>query len=167
MVAGPPLISSDLVNRGLPLYFARPLGRKEYVLGKLSVLVILLSPVTWIPQLLIFGLHLLDASLQGAQQVWGALLASTATTVAIFLPVIFMREVEGQLFGDLAITIAIAVVVSLIVAMTVLPLAAKLWLTDETLTDHNAKLWRRITNFVMRSTSTAKKRWLMEGSSEI
>jgi ABC-2 type transport system permease protein len=54
LVAGPPLISSDLVNRGLPLYFARPLGRGEYVLGKLSVLVILLSPVTWIPQLLIF-----------------------------------------------------------------------------------------------------------------
>jgi ABC-type transport system involved in multi-copper enzyme maturation permease subunit len=54
LVAGPPLISSDLVNRGLPLYFARPLGRGEYVLGKLSVLVILLSPVTWIPQLVIF-----------------------------------------------------------------------------------------------------------------
>jgi multidrug efflux pump subunit AcrB len=107
------------------------------------------------------GVNTFDASLQGAQQVWGALLASTATTVAIFLPVIFMREVEGQLFGDLAITIAIAVVVSLLVAMTVLPLAAKLWLTDETLTDHNAPLWRRITNFVMRSTSTPKKRWLM------
>ncbi len=57
LVAGPPLIASDLVNRGLPLYFARPLGRGEYVLGKLSVLVILLSPVTWIPQLLIFFLQ--------------------------------------------------------------------------------------------------------------
>ncbi len=107
------------------------------------------------------GVNTFDASLQGAQQVWGALLASTATTVAIFLPVVFMREVEGQLFGDLSITIAIAVVVSLLVAMTVLPLAAKLWLEDETLADHNTKLWRRITNFVMRSTSTAKKRWVM------
>lgn len=57
LVAGPPLISSDLVNRGLPLYFARPLGRLEYVLGKLAVLVILLSPVTWIPQLLNFFLQ--------------------------------------------------------------------------------------------------------------
>jgi len=44
------------------------------------------------------GMSTFEASLQGAQQVWGALLASTATTVAIFLPVIFMREVEGQLF---------------------------------------------------------------------
>ncbi|MBE9539400.1 MAG: efflux RND transporter permease subunit [Proteobacteria bacterium] len=110
------------------------------------------------------GVSTFDASLQGAGQVWGALLASTATTVAIFLPVIFMREVEGQLFGDLAITIAIAVVVSLIVAMTILPLAAKTWLKDESFTDHNKKLWRRITNFVMRITSTPTKRWVLAAS---
>ena len=107
------------------------------------------------------GLSTVDASLQGAQQVWGALLASTLTTVAIFMPVIFMREVEGQLFGDLAITIAIAVVVSLIVAMTVLPLAANMWLKNESLEDPNKKLWRRITNVVMRLTSTPKKRWTL------
>ncbi len=57
LVAGPPLIANDLVNRGLPLYFARPLGRGEYMLGKLSVLLILLSPITWIPQTLIFLLQ--------------------------------------------------------------------------------------------------------------
>ena len=105
------------------------------------------------------GLSTLDASLQGAQQVWGALLASTATTVAIFAPVIFMREVEGQLFGDLAITIAIAVVISLLVAVTLLPLAANTWLTEDSLKDHNEKLWQRIGNFVMRITSTPRKRW--------
>ena len=107
------------------------------------------------------GLDTYQASLQGAQQVWGALLASTATTVAIFLPVIFMREVEGQLFGDLAITIAIAVVVSLLVAVTILPLAAKAWLHNDALADHNAGLWRRISNFIMRATSTPRKRWIL------
>ena len=107
------------------------------------------------------GLSSFEASLQGAQQVWGALLASTATTVAIFLPVIFMREVEGQLFGDLAITIAIAVVVSLLVAVTILPLAARTWLSEEGLEDHNRSLWRKITNFVMRITSTPRKRWAL------
>ncbi|MEP5569742.1 MAG: efflux RND transporter permease subunit [Halioglobus sp.] len=107
------------------------------------------------------GLSSFEASLQGAQQVWGALLASTATTVAIFLPVIFMREVEGQLFGDLAITIAIAVVVSLLVAVTILPLAARSWLSEERLEDHNRSLWRKITNFVMRITSTPRKRWTL------
>lgn len=99
------------------------------------------------------------ASLQGADQVWGALLASTATTVAIFLPVLFMREVEGQLFADLAITIAIAVIVSTLVAVSIIPLAAKSWLKDETLLDHNAKLWRSITSKIMGLTSTARKRW--------
>ena len=73
------------------------------------------------------GMDANQASLTGAQQVWGALLASTATTVAIFLPVIFMREVEGQLFSDLAITIAIAVTISMLVAVTVLPAAARSW----------------------------------------
>ncbi len=100
-----------------------------------------------------------SASLEGAGQVWGALLASTATTVAIFLPVIFMREVEGQLFGDLAFTIAVAVVVSLLVAVTVLPLAARLWLPQSSLQDHNQGLWRRITGLIMRLTSTPRKRW--------
>ena len=107
------------------------------------------------------GLSTFDASLQGAQQVWGALLASTATTVAIFLPVIFMREVEGQLFGDLAITIAIAVVMSLLVAVTILPLAARTWLKEDKLVDQNAATWERITNFVMRITSTPRKRWTL------
>lgn len=98
------------------------------------------------------------ASLQGSAQVWGALLASTATTVAIFLPVLFMREVEGQLFSDLAITIAIAVIVSTVVAVTIIPLAAKTWLREVSLRDHNEKLWRRITGRVMAITGTPGKR---------
>ncbi|WP_299768447.1 efflux RND transporter permease subunit [uncultured Pseudoteredinibacter sp.] len=99
-----------------------------------------------------------QASLQGAGQVWGALLASTATTVAIFLPVMFMKEVEGQLFSDLAITIAIAVVMSLFIAVSILPLAAKYWLKDLSLNDHNLGLWEKISNTVMRLTSSTKKR---------
>jgi len=102
-----------------------------------------------------------QASLHGSGQVWGALLASTATTVAIFLPVLFMREVEGQLFADLAITIAIAVIVSTLVAVTIIPLAARTWLQQETLKDHNEKLWRQITDFVMAATDSARKRWIL------
>ncbi|WP_417460652.1 efflux RND transporter permease subunit [Kordiimonas sp.] len=68
------------------------------------------------------------ASLIGASQVWGALLASTATTVAIFVPILFLKDVEGQLFADLALTIAIGVGVSLVVAVTILPVAAEHWL---------------------------------------
>ena len=52
---GPGLISTDLRNNALPLYFCRPFSRAEYVLGKVSVLAILLSLVTWVPGLLLFA----------------------------------------------------------------------------------------------------------------
>ena len=77
--------------------------------------------------------------------MWGALLASTATTVAIFLPVFFLKDIEGQLFGDLALTIAIAVSVSLIVAVVLLPVLAKYFLKQQSAEDPNEKAWQRIT----------------------
>ena len=102
-----------------------------------------------------------EAALEGTSQVWGALLASTATTVAIFLPVMFMREVEGQLFGDLAITIAIAVVMSLLVAVTVLPLASHLWLREERLVDSHEGAWKRLTSRIMTATNSRRRRRLL------
>ena len=67
-----------------------------------------------------------DSALQGTREVWGAVLASTATTIAVFLPVVFMKEEVGQLFGDIALAISFAVALSLIVSITVIPsLSAK------------------------------------------
>jgi len=54
---GPVLISGDLTNGALPLFLSRPFSRADYVLGKLAVLGILLSAVTWVPCLLLFGLQ--------------------------------------------------------------------------------------------------------------
>lgn len=54
LLVGPPLVSRDLRNNALPLYLCRPFSRTEYVAGKMSVLLILLSLMTWIPQLLLF-----------------------------------------------------------------------------------------------------------------
>jgi ABC-2 type transport system permease protein len=54
LLVGPPLVSRDLRNNALPLYLCRPFSRAEYVLGKMSVLLILTSLITWIPQLLLF-----------------------------------------------------------------------------------------------------------------
>ncbi len=104
-----------------------------------------------------------EAAEQGASQVWGALIASTATTVAIFLPVIFLQDVEGQLFSDLALTIAIAVSISLFVAVTVLPVAANRWLKAIEIKDPNEKLWQRISEKIIRITDTGKKRliWIL------
>ncbi len=61
------------------------------------------------------------AALEGAKEVWGAVFASTATTVAVFLPVIFMQEEAGQLFRDIAIAITSSIMISLLVSITVIP----------------------------------------------
>ena len=63
-----------------------------------------------------------QAALEGAKEVWLAVLASTATTVAVFLPVFFIKEEAGQLFRDISLAIAISVVLSLIVSITVVPM---------------------------------------------
>ncbi|TDI97418.1 MAG: efflux RND transporter permease subunit, partial [Deltaproteobacteria bacterium] len=63
----------------------------------------------------------IQAAYEGASEVWGAVLASTLTTAAVFLPVIFVQEQAGQLFKDIAIAISVSVVLSLIVAITVIP----------------------------------------------
>jgi len=63
LLVGPPLVARDLRNNALPLYLCRPFTRTEYVAGKMSVLLILLSLITWIPQLLLFCFQ---AYLEGA-----------------------------------------------------------------------------------------------------
>jgi HAE1 family hydrophobic/amphiphilic exporter-1 len=62
-----------------------------------------------------------DAAYEGAREVWGAVLASTLTTIAVFVPVIFMKEEVGQLFGDIALAVSCAVGLSLLVSITVIP----------------------------------------------
>ena len=104
------------------------------------------------------GMPAREASETGTSQVWGALLASTATNVAIFLPVIFLKDVEGQLFADLSLTIAFAVFVSLIVAVTVVPVTSMLFLKTQHKIADLAGTWRRITDVVMNLTDTPRKR---------
>jgi multidrug efflux pump subunit AcrB len=102
-----------------------------------------------------------QAAAEGTTQVWGALLASTATTVAIFLPVIFLKDVEGQLFADLALTIAIAVSLSLFVAVTILPTAATRWLAVERTADAHATLWEKIANRITGLTDSPRRRFAL------
>ena len=56
-LAGPGLIAPDLANNALPLYFSRPITRWSYALARLTVLMGMLSVVTWIPGLMLFGLQ--------------------------------------------------------------------------------------------------------------
>ncbi|MDR2401070.1 MAG: efflux RND transporter permease subunit [Deferribacteraceae bacterium] len=67
------------------------------------------------------------AALDGATEVWGAVLASTLTTVAVFLPVVFIKEEAGQLFRDIAIAISCSVTLSLLVSLTVIPMLSRVF----------------------------------------
>jgi ABC-2 type transport system permease protein len=84
--AGPGLISPDLANGALPLYFCRPFSRAEYVLGKASVLGILLSQITWMPGAVLF---VIQASFAGANWAWdnlwiiGSLILGSLIWIAI------------------------------------------------------------------------------------
>jgi multidrug efflux pump subunit AcrB len=100
-----------------------------------------------------------EAAMQGASQVWGALVASTATTVTIFLPIVFMRDIAGQLFADLALAISMAVVASLLIAVTVIPTAARSWLRKASLEDPHGNWWDNGTQLIMRLTETPKRRY--------
>lgn len=85
--AGPGLISPDLANGALPLYFCRPFSRTEYVLGKASVLAILLSQITWVPGLILFAMQ---ASLAGASWTWNHLWIAGAVVLASLLWIAFL-----------------------------------------------------------------------------
>ena len=65
-----------------------------------------------------------EAAYDGAREVWGAVLASTLTTIAVFIPILLIEDEAGQLFRDIALAICAAVGLSLIVSMTVIPTAA-------------------------------------------
>ncbi|MFK4765914.1 efflux RND transporter permease subunit [Desulfobaculum sp. SPO524] len=69
------------------------------------------------------------AAYDGTREVWGAVLASTLTTVAVFLPVVFMEEEAGQLFKDIAIAVTCAVALSLFVSVSVIPMLCNQFFT--------------------------------------
>lgn len=75
--AGPSLIAPDLANGALPLYFSRPFSRADYVTARLLVLVGLLSPVTWVPGVLLF-------TIQSGMAGWDWFAANWTVGLAVF-----------------------------------------------------------------------------------
>lgn len=72
------------------------------------------------------GLGVLDAAIAGTREVSMAVVASTLTTIAVFLPLVFVQGIAGQLFRDQALTVALAIFMSLIVSMTLIPMLSAL-----------------------------------------
>ena len=80
--AAPGMVTQDFANQALQLYFSRPLSRTEYIVGKIAVLALLLSCITWIPGLLLFGLQ---AGLSGNGWGWDNLFIAGAIFVSSWL----------------------------------------------------------------------------------
>ncbi|MEM7630411.1 MAG: efflux RND transporter permease subunit [Pseudomonadota bacterium] len=78
------------------------------------------------------GMARREAAYHGARQVWGAILVSALTTVLVFVPILIMELEAGQLFRDIALAISVSVMLSLVVAITVIPaLSNRLFTTGE------------------------------------
>lgn len=86
-LVGPALVAPDLRNNGLALYLSRPFSRTEYVLGKLSVLLILLSAITWVPGMLLF---FFQALLEGAGWLGGHLRLGAAILIGSWVWIVFL-----------------------------------------------------------------------------
>ncbi|MDH3826816.1 MAG: efflux RND transporter permease subunit [Desulfobacterales bacterium] len=113
------------------------------------------------------GKSAFQASYDGAREVWGAILASTLTTIAVFLPVIFMEEEAGQLFRDIAIAVTCAVGLSLFVSVSVIPMFSRrlFELTgnkDSCQTDRQVgrKIGTRLANGIMAMVKAATRNWM-------
>ncbi|PCJ48269.1 MAG: acriflavin resistance protein [Gammaproteobacteria bacterium] len=72
------------------------------------------------------GLDVMQASREGTKEVAGAITAATLTTVAVFVPLVFIDGIAGQLFGDQALTVTFALLISLVVALTVIPMLSSI-----------------------------------------
>ena len=104
------------------------------------------------------GYGRLQAAYHGARQVWGAVFVSAATTVLVFVPILVMELEAGQLFRDIAVAISVSVVLSLIVASTVIPsLASRSSGADAGASVappvHKPSRRKRLTGFACRSST--------------
>jgi ABC-2 type transport system permease protein len=103
MLVGPQQVSRDLTNNALPLYLCRPFTRSEYVVGKMSIVVILLSAITWAPGLILF---LLQSYLEGwswfADNIWIASAIFLGSLVWIVLLALMSQAISAWVKWRLA-----------------------------------------------------------------
>ncbi|HEV8187427.1 MAG TPA: hypothetical protein VGP83_06750 [Pyrinomonadaceae bacterium] len=117
LLLGPPLVSRDLRNNALPLYLCRPFTRTEYVMGKMSVLLILLSGITWVPQLLMF---LFQSYLEGFAWFRSNLWIASAILIAGFVWIMLLALLSQTLSALLKWRIVAS---GAMLAIVIIPLA--------------------------------------------
>lgn len=112
------------------------------------------------------GLDRFAAALQGTREVWAAVLASTMTTVLVFVPVLFVEEEAGQLYSDIAIALSASILASMLVAIGLIPTAAArfgLGITNTPATREN-RLANGLLGIGDWFTATRLRAWICVGS---
>ena len=106
------------------------------------------------------GLTKLQAAIDGVNDVWPAVLASTATTVLVFAPILFVAQEAGQLYSDIAIAISGAIIASMLVAIFIVPVAlAKLGKSGEVSKTEGFELssrWLSLSSYFTKSIRRAR-----------
>ncbi len=114
------------------------------------------------------GKKFFDAAYDGTTEVWGALIASALTTIAVFLPIIFLENEAGQLFKDIAIAVTAAVSFSLFVSISVIPM---LWTQLMKLSSHESYQFKEKESLTIRFGHTVNNKimhyvqWTLQSSS--
>lgn len=110
-----------------------------------------------------------ESAYHGTREVWGAILASTLTTVAVFLPVVFMEEEAGQLFRDIAIAVTFAVALSLFASVSVIPMFSRMLFAlakrkqaRQKTTSVLSRIGNMSANSIMWLVKIATKNWLTQ-----
>lgn len=107
------------------------------------------------------GKSVAEAAYIGTSEVWGALIASASTTIAVFLPIIFLEDEAGQLFKDIAIAVVSSVSLSLFVSISVIPMLWKRFAGMSTKgvkeAGSVANFGHRIVNFFMKFVELSLK----------
>jgi len=101
------------------------------------------------------GLSLRDASIQGTSQVSGAIIASTVTTIVVFLPIVYLHGTSGELFKEQAWTVAFSLLSSLVVAILVIPMLSTIFMKKYTVIHREKKsvrfpLYRKILSGILK-----------------
>lgn len=111
------------------------------------------------------GMDRFKAAVEGVKSVWTAVLASTLTTILVFLPVLFIREEAGQLYSDVAIAISASILASMLVAITLIPTAsARLSFGTEHRSHTQGTLQQRLLVRIENLFATKQRRRLTIGS---
>ena len=105
------------------------------------------------------GLDRFRAAVEGVSSVWTAVLASTLTTILVFLPILFIREEAGQLYSDVAIAISASIFASMLVAITLIPTAsARLSFGTENKTQEKSVFGEKLLTFIEGLIATPRQR---------